>query len=282
MSDSRPIGVFDSGLGGLTVLTELVQALPDEQFIYFGDTARLPYGAKSRRIVQRYSEEVADHLLQYDIKLLVIACNTATAHAESALTERLAARPSPVPVVGVIEPGVIALIKRSRNQRLGVLGTRSTIKSGEYARRILKHRPDAEIFNKACPLFVPLVEEGWIDKRVTRLVIQEYLSELQREEVDTVVLGCTHYPLLKATIQSEFPGLELVDSSRETASAVCDLLDAQNLRAGTSHAATGNSASAQGSRGSVRIELSDLTDQMNDLENLLAGIPVAKVEEVSL
>ncbi|MCR9142292.1 MAG: glutamate racemase [bacterium] len=269
---NRPIGVFDSGLGGLTVLGELVRALPGERFIYFGDTARVPYGAKSPRIVQRYSAEVADHLLTHDIKLLVIACNTATAHAEALLRDRLAQRETPVPVIGVIEPGVAALIKRSRNQRLGVLGTRSTIKSGEYARRILERKPEAQIFSKACPLFVPLVEEGWQDKRATRLIIQEYLSEMQREEVDTVVLGCTHYPLLKSAIQSEFPGLELVDSSRETAAAVADLLQAEELQ---------SEAAAPGA-GNLRIELTDLTDQMNDLENLLAGIPVAKIEEVSL
>lgn len=278
MNGNRPIGVFDSGLGGLTVLAELVRALPDEKFIYFGDTARVPYGAKSPRIIQRYSTEVADHLLQYDIKLLVIACNTATAHAEAMLRERLASRESPVPVLGVIEPGVAALIKRSRNQRLGVLGTRSTIKSGEYAKRILQRLPEAQIFSKACPLFVPLVEEGWQDKRATRLVIQEYLSEMQREEVDTVVLGCTHYPLLKAAIQSEFPDLELVDSSRETALAVEELLNNQNLRASPHPPASVSGSSARG----VRIELTDLTDQMNDLENLLSGIPVAKIEEMSL
>ncbi|MEQ9364868.1 MAG: glutamate racemase [Leptospirales bacterium] len=272
MSVDRPIGVFDSGLGGLTVLAELVRALPRERFIYFGDTARVPYGAKSPRIIQRYSAEVADHLLAYDIKLLVIACNTATAHAEGMLRDRLAARETPVPVIGVIDPGVAALIKRSRNQRLGVLGTRSTIKSGEYARRIVDRLPEARVFSKACPLFVPLVEEGWQDKRATRLIIQEYLSEMQREEVDTVVLGCTHYPLLKDAIQSEFPQLELVDSSRETAAAVQALLDSKGLHAGEPGRVGG----------SVRIELTDLTDQMNDLENLLAGIPVAKIEEVSL
>lgn len=270
-----PIGVFDSGLGGLTVLAELVRALPDERFIYFGDTARVPYGAKSPKIVQRYSLEVAEHLLTYDIKLLVIACNTATAHAETLLRERLSVRRDPaVEVVGVIDPGVSALIKRSRNQRLGVLGTRSTIKSGEYARRILERRPDARVFSKACPLFVPLVEEGWQDKRATQLIIQEYLSELQREEVDTVVLGCTHYPLLKEAIQSEFPALELVDSSRETAAAVADLLAQRELASASRGSDSGG--------GSVRIELTDLTDQMNDLENLLSGIPVSKVEEIHL
>lgn len=279
MSDRRPIGVFDSGLGGLTVLVELVRALPDEIFIYFGDTARVPYGARSQRIVQRYSAEVADHLLTYDIKMLVIACNTATAQAESTLVERLADRPVPVPVVGVIEPGVEALLQRTRNRRVGVLGTRSTIKSGEYARRILAREPETQVFSKACPLFVPLVEEGWLDKRVTRLVIQEYLSELQREEVDTVVLGCTHYPLLKGAIQSEFPELDLVDSSLETARAVRERLRATGLAASVAVDSAGNAAPG---RGAVRIELTDFTDQMNDLEKLLAGIPVEKIEEVRL
>ncbi len=267
MSDARPIGVFDSGLGGLTVLAELVKALPGESFLYFGDTARVPYGAKSRRIVQRYSEEVSDYLVGRNIKFLIVACNTATAHAEDILRARLA--PKNIPVLGVIQPGVESLLARTKNRRVGVLATRSTTKSGEYVRRILERSPGTQVFTKACPLFVPLVEEGWTEKRITRLVIQEYLSELDREEVDTVVLGCTHYPLLKPAIREEFPNLHLVDSSEETARFAVRVLDEGSLR---SDAATG----------SVRIELSDLTDQMNELEKLLAGLAIESVVEVNL
>lgn len=275
-ADHRPIGVFDSGLGGLTVLAELVRALPNERFVYFGDTARVPYGAKSKRIVQRYSLEVARHLLQYDIKLLVIACNTATAHAEDYLRSELADRS--VPVVGVVKPGVAALLRETENNRVGVLGTRATIKSQAYRNEIQARRPQARVFSKACPLFVPLVEEGWFDKRITRLVIQEYLSELLREEVDTVVLGCTHYPLLKDTIRDEYPKLRLIDSSEEIAVHVRELVEREDLAAnGPADNPQIDSAQAR-----VRIQLSDLSDQMNDLEKLLSGIPVAQIEEVNL
>ncbi|MBX7056525.1 MAG: glutamate racemase [Leptospirales bacterium] len=266
MADPRPIGVFDSGLGGLTVLTELVRALPAESYIYLGDTARLPYGAKSSRTIQRYSQEVAARLLEQNIKLLVIACNTASAHAESLLRSELA-----IPVLGVIQPGVDALLAASLHNRVGVIGTRSTIKSGVYEQRIRARKPEAQIFSKACPLFVPLVEEGWIEKRITQLVIEEYLSEMVREEVDAVALGCTHYPLLKKAIHNVYPALRLVDSSEEIARQAASLL-----------ASTPGLAAGTNSRPQVRIELTDLTEQMNDLERLLSGLPVSSVEEIQL
>lgn len=264
MTDARPIGVFDSGLGGLTVLAELVRALPGESFIYLGDTARVPYGARSDRTIQRYSREAADWLLARDIKLFVIACNTATAYAGDMLQREL-----PVPVIGVVEPGVQALLSRSRNRRVGVIGTRATIRSDVYARRIRERDADIQVFSKACPLFVPLVEEGWIDKKITRLVVQEYLSELAREDVDTVVLGCTHYPLIKKTILSEFPELSLVDSSEETARAVAARIASEGL-------------ASDSARGTVKIYLTDLTRQMSDLESFLSGLTIESLEEVEL
>ncbi len=263
--DGRPIGVFDSGLGGLTVLSELVRTLPAEDFIYFGDTARVPYGPRSPRIVQRYSREVAAHLSKENIKLLVVACNTATAHAEELLRSEL-----PVPVIGVISPGVEALLARSTNQRVGVIGTRSTIKSQAYERAIVARDPTRRVFARACPLFVPLVEEGWIDKKVTSLIIQEYLSELVRQDVDTIVLGCTHYPVLKQAIQQEFPGVQLIDSSVEIALATRALLGERGLSADPA------------ARGSVRILVTDITDQLESLEKLFAGFTFSSVEEVRL
>ncbi|MCB1175419.1 MAG: glutamate racemase [Leptospiraceae bacterium] len=260
----RPIGVFDSGLGGLTVLRELRRLLPNEDFIYLGDTARLPYGAKSRRIVQRYSMEVAEFLIQHNAKQIVIACNTATAHAEAVLREAF-----DVPVIGVIEPGVRALLQQTRNGRIGVIGTRSTIKSAAYTAAIKRQAPDLQVFARACPLFVPLVEEGWIDKRITRLVIQEYLSELHREEVDTIVLGCTHYPLLKTTIQQEFPDFTLIDSSFEVARAV---------QAAVDPSPTGDKPGAS----QAVVYLTDITDQMNHLETLLTGMNIDRLEETRL
>lgn len=265
MADPRPVGVFDSGMGGLTVLAELVRSLPGEDFVYVGDTARIPYGSRSPRTVQRYSEEVAGYLLREDIKYLVIACNTATANAETLLRETL-----PVPVLGVIRPGVDALLARTKNRRVGVIGTRSTIKSAAYEAEILRRDPGISVFSRACPLFVPLVEEGWIDKRITGLVIQEYLSELVREEVDSIVLGCTHYPLLQKAIRTEFPALELIDSSVEMARAVKADLALRGLESGKS------------AQGKVRIDLTDVTEQMESLEKLFFGMPFQAVREVKL
>ncbi len=263
--NKNPIGVFDSGMGGLTVLAELHRRLPGEDFIYLGDTARVPYGSRSARTVQRYSQEVAEYLLRYNIKMLIIACNTATAHAENLLSEKLN-----VPVLGVIRPGVDALLSQTGNGRVGIIGTRSTVKSDSYGRLIASLSSDVEVFSKACPLFVPLVEEGWTDKRVTSQVIQEYLSEILREEVDTVVLGCTHYPLLKNAIKKEFPDLKLVDSSVETARAAVRILENEDL---FNERATG---------GNVRILLTDITDQMERLEKLFFGMAFSSVEEVEL
>ncbi len=252
-------------MGGLTVLAELVRLLPGESFIYLGDTARVPYGSRSPRTIQRYSREVAGYLMQSGIKMLVIACNTASAHAKQELTESL-----PLPVIGVIEPGVNALLARTRNRRVGVIGTRSTIKSSAYENQIRRLNPSVSVFSKACPLFVPLVEEGWLDKKITSLVVQEYLSELVREEVDTIVLGCTHYPLLKKAIYGEFPLLQLVDSSVETAAEVKRELEKEKI-------------SSSGSPGSPpRIFLTDLTEQMRQLEKLFFGMPFQSVEEISI
>jgi glutamate racemase len=261
---NRPIGIFDSGMGGLTVLAELRRALPAEDYIYLGDTARVPYGSRSARTVERYSKEVADYLMAQDIKMLVIACNTATAHAYSALAASL-----PVPVVGVIEPGVQALLSATSNRRVGVIGTRSTIRSGSYEMALKARDPGLAVFSKACPLFVPLIEEGWLDKRITLLVIEEYLSELIREEIDSVVLGCTHYPLLKTAIHSIYPALTLIDSSIEVARTVqLELEKLQLLR--------------EDSSGRLRILLTDITDQLKNLEQLFLGMTVERLEEVQL
>ena len=254
-------------MGGLTVLAELVRALPGEDFLYLGDTARVPYGSRSSRTVQRYSFEVADYLLERDVKLLVIACNTATAHAEVALAERM-----PVPVLGVVRPGVEALLNKTQNRRVGVIGTRATIRSGTYEEALRQREPAVRIFSRACPLFVPLVEEGWQDKRITSLVVQEYLSEMVREEIDSIILGCTHYPLLKQAITAEYPDLNLIDSSEEIARAVGELLTRENLR----------NDRAQGTPGSVRIFLTDVTDQMQRLEQLFYGMHIDSLEEIAL
>lgn len=288
LNPHSPIGVFDSGMGGLTVLSELVSALPGEDFIYLGDTARVPYGSRSPSTILRYSREVSHHLLQFDIKMLVIACNTVSAHAESILRQEL-----PCPVVGVIIPGARAVVNQTSGGRVGVIGTRSTIKSGAYEREIRALNGDLSIFSRACPLLVPVIEEGWMDKKVTGQILQEYMSEMVREEVDSLVLGCTHYPLLKKAIRDQYPELRLIDSSVETARVVKEQLWERNLLKEPSSAsrekltgASGQNASSTdgsgSSRGSVRILLTDITDHIESLERLFFRHPFQSLEEVQI
>lgn len=224
----RPIGVFDSGFGGLTVARSLARRLPGESILYFGDTARVPYGSKSPDIVRRFSREAARFLLSRDIKLLVIACNTATAHAWEVLSQEL-----DIPVVGVIEPGATAAVAATRSGRIGVLGTAGTIASGAYDLAVRRRLGEAgRVYAQPCPLFVPLVEEGWVDHPVVRTVAAEYLRLLKDVDVDVIVLGCTHYPLLQSVLQDEVgPDVRLVDSGEETAATVARVLEELDLEA---------------------------------------------------
>lgn len=225
LAADQAIGVFDSGIGGLTVLKALSEVLPGENFVYLGDTARAPYGTKSNEVILRYSRENAQFLLAKGIKLLVVACNTASAVALEAI-----ARETTVPVVGVIEPGARAAIKASRSGRIGVIGTEATIASGAYTALIRKLRPKAEIYTRACPLLVPLVEEGWTDNAIAELTVEHYLQSLKTAGIDTLLLGCTHYPLLADAIARALgPEVRLVDSASATAGAVRELLAARKL-----------------------------------------------------
>ncbi|NLC70770.1 MAG: glutamate racemase [Desulfuromonadaceae bacterium] len=220
----RAIGIFDSGVGGLTVYKEIVR-LPGEELIYLGDTARVPYGNKGADTVVRYALEAANFLLSKQVKLLVVACNTASAVALPFLEERFR-----VPVIGVIEPGARKAASVTRNGRVGVIGTAATIGSGAYTRAIRACRSDIEIFTQPCPLFVPLVEEGWADHPVARLVAEEYLRPLTERGIDTLVLGCTHYPMLKKVLREVLgEGVQLVDSGAETALTVTTILRQMGL-----------------------------------------------------
>jgi len=226
MSRDRPIGVFDSGIGGLTVAHALMTALPDEQILYFGDTARLPYGTKSSATVAGYAAQITEFLLKRDVKMLVVACNTMAAVALHVVTDM-----SPVPVVDVLDAGARAAVGASRIGRVGVLATLTTVNSGAYERAIHAHRPGFAVISQACPLFAPLVEEGWLDHPVTELTAQEYLRPVLREGVDTLVLGCTHYPLLKPLLTRLVgPHMTLVDSAQTTAARVEELLTIWDLR----------------------------------------------------
>lgn len=221
----QAIGIFDSGVGGLTVLRELIKTLPQEDTIYFGDTARVPYGTKSPDTVIRYSQEIASFLIKRDIKLLVVACNTASAVALPTLRRIL-----PIPVVGVIEPGAKRAADATRSGIVGVIGTSGTIRSSAYSRAIKKINPAISVLARPCPLFVPLAEEGWTDNDVAQMAAQLYLTELRDAQVDTLVLGCTHYPLLKKIITDFMgPGVTLVDSAEETARTVATILGEKKL-----------------------------------------------------
>jgi glutamate racemase len=221
----KPIGIFDSGVGGLTVLREMLKLLPAEDTVYLGDTARVPYGTKSSATVTRFALENSHFLLKHEIKLLVIACNTASAYSLEEVSRRL-----PIPVVGVINPGARAASLASHTKRVGVIGTAATIQSQAYERALHALDPRLKIFTQACPLFVPLIEEGWIEDEVTLTVTKRYLASLQEADIDTLVLGCTHYPLIKPALKGVMgEGVSLIDSAEETAREVRRVLEEANL-----------------------------------------------------
>jgi glutamate racemase len=225
--NASPIGIFDSGIGGLTVARAVFEQLPRESTVYFGDTARVPYGPKSPETVRRYSLEILRWLLDQRVKAVVIACNTSTAHALETLQAE-----SPVPVIGVIEPGARAAAGAANGKPIGVIGTAGTVASNAYAKAIHRIRGDARVEQKACPLFVPLVEEGWFEHHAAALIAEEYLAPLRDAGVGSLVLGCTHYPLLRPLLQRVMgPDVRLIDSGEETALVVASVLRERGLEA---------------------------------------------------
>lgn len=260
--DARPIGVFDSGIGGLTVVAALRSVLPNESIYYLGDTARVPYGGKSPSTVQRYSREIASLLLEADAKTIIVACNTASAIALPVLTDEL-----PVTVTGVIKPGAEAAATATRNNHIGVIGTRATIKSGAYERAIHELNPHARVTARACPLLVPLIEEGWLQSEVTDKVLMQYLRPLLDADIDTLVLGCTHYPLLRPAIHRLLgDGVTLVDSAENCAIAVRELLARENLNAST------------GSTGNLQVALTDPPDAFLDVAHEALRLEIGEVQ----
>lgn len=221
MADKRAIGVFDSGVGGLSVLKHLVRLLPDERFVYLGDTARVPYGNRSPDTVKQYSKECISFLLSHDVKFIVVACNTASALALEEIRDL-----SPVPVIGVIEPAVTRSLSSTRNGKIGVIATRGTVLSEAYQKSIkaMDKTQSVQVFAQACPLFVPLVEEGLVSHPATQLIAHEYLSQLAEDRIDTLILGCTHYPMLLPVLQLELPSVTLIDSGEVTAECVASEL----------------------------------------------------------
>jgi glutamate racemase len=260
-SASSPIGVFDSGLGGLTVFKALARRMPEESLVYFGDTAHVPYGSKSPEAIARYSAAVARFLSGRGIKLLVVACNTSSAWALPAIR-----RAAKVPVIGVIEPGARAALAASRGGRIGIIGTEATVKSGAYPKALKALSPRALSVTAACPLFVPLVEEGWWSGPVVEAVARKYAAPLKTARVDTVILGCTHYPYLKPVLAKAMgPRVRLIDSAEETARETERVLSDLGLRA------------ARGRRGRREFFASDAPDRFARLGRRMLGTTIPRV-----
>lgn len=260
MTQDGAIGVFDSGIGGLTVLRSLLTAMPSESFVYFGDTARVPYGNKSAETVLRFSRENVQFLMDEGVKFIVVACNTASAEAVPTLQQEF-----PIPIVGVIEPGVRAAVKATKVGQIGVIGTAATIRSGAYQKAIQKISPQAKVSARPCPLFVPLAEEGWVDNPITEEVAKTYLMDYHAQQIDVLVLGCTHYPLLHDVIGRVMgPKVTLVDSAVETAREVREQLgDNGLLRESGDH--------------QLSIFLSDITPSFREVGERILGRPISDV-----
>jgi glutamate racemase len=266
MNDSRPIGIFDSGIGGLTVVNEFFNRLPGESIVYFGDTARVPYGSKSESVVRRFALEDAAFLLKHRVKMIVVACHTATSFAMDLLLQT-----HDLPILGVVDPGIEAALAATRNGKIGVIGTRGTVSSRTYEIKLKAVRPDIRLSAQACPLFVPLVEEGWLETDVTRDVAKFYLDPMIQDGIDTLILGCTHYPLLKSVIRSVLgPDVQLIDSAEETAKAA-----AIQLQQNSSENRTSNPPLH-------RFFVSDIPQRFQEIGEQFLRRPLGTVERVEL
>jgi len=267
----KPIGVFDSGVGGLTVVKELIRQLPYEDIVYFGDTARVPYGIKSKETVIRFSIENILFLLKYDVKFICVACNTVSSFALPEIKNHFK-----VPIVGVISPGAREAVYASRNKRIGVIGTKGTIKSRSYEAEIKQLDPKIKVTAVACPLFVPFVEEGWVSGEVVLSVVKHYLKPLQEAKVDTVILGCTHYPLLKSVIQKVMgKSVELIDSAKQVAMEVNKILASENLLN------RGSKDKPVCRKGRHDFFVSDNPEWFSNLAGRFLGEPIKNVKKVS-
>ncbi len=262
----KPIGIFDSGFGGLTVFSEIRKILANENLIYYGDTAHFPYGSKSKEVVTKYSFQIAEFLMRQKVKMIVVACNTASAFTLPALKKKFK-----VPILGVIIPGAKAAIDATRKNRVGVIGTEGTIKSSSYNKAILDINGKAMVFSKACPLFAPLIEEGWTKHPITEAVAKVYLASLAKKEIDTLILGCTHYPLIKETIRKVVDrNIRLIDSAQETAKSVLATLEKLGL------------LECSKSKGRYTYYVSDSTEKFKLYGKRFLGHPLKNVKKVML
>ncbi len=266
MNRTNPIGFFDSGIGGLTVVKSVARLMPNENIVYFGDTARVPYGSKSNETVIEYSLQAANFLLRKNIKLLVVACNTASAVALKELRKFLT-----IPVIGMIEPGAKMALQESRKGNVGVIGTRATINNKAYAHELKKLNPKVKVFEQACPLFVPLAEEGWLDHKVTEMVAKEYLSVMRDKKIDSLILGCTHYPILSDVIQKVVgKSVKLIDSGSPAAYLVQDYLNGRQLRNLSVH------------HGQAEFYVSDVPVKFKEIAERFLGRKISHLHKVEL
>lgn len=264
--DNRPIGVFDSGLGGLTVLKEINKHLPNEDTIYFGDTARVPYGQRSKETIMKYTFQAINFLSTKDVKAIVIACNTATARALAEAKEKY-----DIPIMGVIEAGAKSAVEYTKNKTVGVIGTAATISSNAYNKAIARMDESVEVIGKACPLFVPLVEEGWANKEISSMAAHMYLDELVEKGIDSLVLGCTHYPILKRTI-GEAVGMDikLINPAKETALSLKSVLKENGM------------LNEKNEEGTCKYFVSDINEQFSKVAGEFLKRDIKDIEKVEI
>ena len=263
---NAPVGVFDSGIGGLTVAREIMRNLPSEKIVYFGDTARVPYGSKSRETVIRYSRQIIHFLQEQKVKAIVVACNTASAFALDAVKDEL-----DIPILGVIEAGARVAAHETRNKRVGIIGTVGTVGSGIHASYLKELDPEITVIGKACPLFVPLVEEGFAKHKITEEVIDIYLSDMRKSEIDTLILGCTHYPLLRSRIMAYFgESVHIVNPAYETAMDLKQILEEQKI------------ANTSGEPAAYDFYVSDAAEKFKKFANSILPYDVDKTQAIDI
>ena len=277
-----PIGVFDSGVGGLTVTREIMRQLPNENMVYFGDTARVPYGSKSKDNIIRYSRQIIRFLQTKQVKAIVIACNTASALALDVVKEE-----TDIPVMGVIAPGAAAAVRVTRNQKIGVIGTEATIRSHMYSKVMEEMMPGVEVIGKPCPLFVPIVEEGFAKHHIAEEVIDYYLASMKESDIDTMILGCTHYPLLRSRIMKYLgDGIELVNPAYETAMELRKLLKGMDLlNEGGSRGKETKGEEQQGpacANGSYEFYVSDTADKFKQFANSILPYDIRTTQRINI
>jgi glutamate racemase len=263
---NKPIGIFDSGIGGLTVFREIKKLLPRENIVYFGDTARVPYGIKSKDTVIKFSIQNADFLAKLSVKMLVVACNTSSCYSLPMLKRRYK-----IPVVGVIESGTREAAKVTKKMKVGVIGTKATISSGIYKKKLQKINPKINVISISCPLFVPLVEEGWLNDDITKCIARRYLAPLKEEDIDVIILGCTHYPLLKSAIYEVLgKDVTLIDSAMQTARVVKKVLNEKELY------------NLKEAKGKYRFYVSDEPQLFKKIGSIFLGNRITMVKKVEI